>query len=195
MNGLELAEKIGEGHFRECYAVKNEPELCMKIFKPELTFLQRLHLGLLHRNMNLDEYHTFRKLPEALKPYFNPVIRASRHHLVTRRPVDYDGSYSLPVSDYGKISNKYFWEEVEKVVALFETYNLWFFDAFQVGTNVFVQRLSEDQWKPVIIDYKRHGWRSYPAQLHLLCDSEKKKKFYRKYDRFTGLFMADVSSD
>lgn len=190
----ELGAKIGEGHLRECFAVKGEPGLCVKKLKPNLTIFQKLHLNLLRRKMNLDEYNTYNKLPQALKPYFNPVIRAGRDYLVTKRPMDYDGSHSLSVSDYGKVSNKYFWEEVEKIVALFEAHNLWFFDAFQLGTNVFVQRLSEDHWKPVIVDYKRHGWRSYPAQLNLLWNSEKKKKFYRKYERFVNLFKGNTES-
>ncbi len=185
---FELDKKIGVGNFRECFSVKGDPGLCVKKLKPDLTFSQRLHLKLIRRDFNQDEYKTFKQLPKALKPYFNPVIQVSGDHLVAARPMDYNGSHSLPVSDYGKISNDRFWDEVEKVVALFEEHNLWFFDAFQLGTNVFVQRLSSDHWRPIIVDFKRHGWRSYPAQLNLLCDSEKKKKFYRKYQRFVTLF-------
>lgn len=185
---FELDRLIGTGHFRECFSVKGEPGLCVKKLRPDLTFLQRLHLKLLRKNFNQDEYNTYKLLPEELKPYFNPVIQASGNHLITARPMDYDGSHSLPVSDYGKIDNNHFWNEMEKVVALFEEHNLWFFDAFQLGTNVFVQRLSADHWRPIIVDFKRHGWRSYPAQINLLCDSEKKKKFFRKYQRFVTLF-------
>ncbi len=185
---LDLGDKIGAGHFRECFSVKGDPGLCVKKLKPNLTFFQRLHLKLLRRNFNQDEFRIYNQLPQTLKPYFNPVIQASGDYLITTRPMDYDGSHSLPVSDYGKISNAHFWNEMKKIVALFEKHNLWFFDAFQLGTNVFVQRLSEDRWVPIIVDFKRHGWRSYPAQLNLLCDSEKKKKFYRKYHRFNILF-------
>ncbi len=191
MDTIQLAEKIGEGNFRECFAVAGEPGLCVKRLKPELDLLQRLHLRLLRPRMNAEEYETYNRLPELLKPYFNPVIDAQRDYLVTARPLDYDGSHSRPVCDYGRVANKYFWKEVEKIVELFEVHNIWFFDAFQIGTNVFVQRLSPEKWKPIIVDYKRLGWKSYPVQVNLLFDSEKKRKFYRKYRRFVQSFRSD----
>lgn len=191
MKDIQLAEKIGEGNFRECYAVVGEPGLCVKRLKPGLGFLQRLHLNLLRPRMNEEEHDTYSRLPELLKPYFNPVIDARRDYLVTARPLDYDGSHSKPVCDYGRVSNKYFWAEVEKIVELFERHNIWFFDAFQIGANVFVQRLSPEEWKPIIVDYKRLGWKSYPVQVNLLFDSEKRKKFYRKYRRFVQSFRSD----
>ncbi len=191
MGNIQLAEKIGEGNFRECFAVVGEPGLCVKRLKSDLDLLQRLHLRLLRPRMNAEEYETYNRLPELLKPYFNPVIDAQPDYLVTARPLDYDGSHSRPVCDYGRVANKYFWKEVEKIIELFEAYNIWFFDAFQIGTNVFVQKLSPEKWKPIIVDYKRLGWKSYPVQLNLLVDSEKKKKFYRKYRRFVQSFRSD----
>lgn len=191
MKSIKLADKIGEGNFRECFAVAGEPGLCVKRLKPGLGLLQRLHLRLLRPRMNQEELDTYNRLPELLKPYFNPVIDARREYLVTARPLDYDGSHSKPVCDYGRVSNEYFWEEIEKIVELFEQHNIWFFDAFQIGTNVFVQRLSEEKWKPIIVDYKRLGWKSYPVQLNLLFDTEKRRKFYRKYRRFVQNFRAD----
>lgn len=188
MTNVQLAEKIGEGHLRECFAVEGEPGLCVKKVKPDLTLFQRLHLLFIRRDLNTAEFNTYKRLPEELKPYFNPVVEVCRDYLITSRPLDYDGSHSRPVSDYGSIANNIFWEEVEKVVALFEKHNMWFFDAFQLGTNVFVQQLSDTHWRPIIIDYKRLGWRSYPIQLNLLLDTEKKKKFYRKYQRFVERF-------
>ncbi len=187
-NILKPEKKIGEGHFRECFAVEGEPGLCIKKLKPTLSFWQRLQLFLLRRNINREEYNVYYRLPSELKPYFNPAVSISSDSLIVVRPMDYDGSHSRPVSDYGKVSNRIFWEEVEHIVSLFEKHNFWFLDAFQLGTNVFVQRLSEEQWRPVIIDYKRQGWRSYPMQLNLLMHSEKRKKFYRKYRRFLTLF-------
>lgn len=188
MTQLKPDIKIGEGHFRECYTIKDEPALCIKMLKKNITFLQRLHLNLLRRKMNEDEYNTYNQLPASLKPYFNPIVSVTQNFVVTSRPMDYDGSHSRSVADYGKVSNTHFWKEVEKVVRLFEKHNLWFLDAFQLGSNVFVQRLSEDHWQPIIIDYKRHGWKSYPLQLNLLWDSQKKKKFFRKYHRFVESF-------
>ena len=190
MSDYKLAEIIGEGNFRVCYAVTGRPDICVKRIKPGLRFLRRMHLFLFRSGMNREEYKTYQRLPEALKPYFNPVIDAGKNYLVTGRPMDFDGSHSRPVCAYGKISNDAFWKKMEKIISLFEHHNIWFFDAFQKGNNVFVQRISEHEWQPIIVDYKRIGWKSYPVQVNLLVDSEKKKKFYRKYTRFINHFRA-----
>ncbi len=185
---FELAEKIGEGNFRECFAVKGQPELCLKRLKPDLGFLQRLQVIFLRRQMNQEELMTYRNLPEELKPYFNPILDATKEYLLTARPIDHDGSHSKPVRDYGTISNEFFWREVEDIVSLLDKNKIWFFDTFQVGTNIFVRRSSEEVWKPIIVDYKHLGWKAFPMQFNLLLDSEKRKKFYRSYRRFEQMF-------
>ncbi len=185
---FELAEKIGEGNFRECFAVKGEPGLCVKRLRPDLGFLQRLQVIILRRRMNQEELDTYNNLPEDLKPFFNPIMDATREHLLTARPLDFDGTHSKPVRDYGKITNSVFWKQVEEVVGLLDKHKIWFFDTFQVGTNIFVQRVSESMWKPIIVDYKHLGWKAFPMQFNLLFDSEKRKKFYRSYRRFEQRF-------
>ncbi len=187
---IELGEKIGEGNFRECFAVKGKPEMCIKRLRPDLGFLQRLQVLVLRRRMNQEELETYNGLPGELKPYFNPILEASRDYLLTARPLDFDRSHSLPVRDYGTVANEAFWRDVELVVDLLDKHHIWFFDTFQVGTNIFVQRVSEDIWKPVIVDYKHLGWKSFPMQFNLLFDSEKRKKFYRSYYRFEQRFRS-----
>lgn len=184
------AEKIGEGNFRECFAVEGDPGLCMKQLKPDLGFLQRLQVWILRRRMNEEEKAIYENLPAELKPFFNPIVDASRKCLVTARPMDYDGQHSRPVRDYGRISNAGFWQQIDEIVRLLDKHQIWFFDTFQVGTNIFVQRLSETNWKPVIVDYKHIGWKSFPMQFNLLFDAEKRKKFYRSYRRFEARFRA-----
>ena len=184
-------EKIGEGHFRECFSVEGETGLCIKMLKPGLSRLQKLHLFILRRDINLEEYRTFSSLPRELKPYFSPVVELGSNYLVTGRPVDYDGNHSAPLSAYGKVSNRHFWKDIDRIVSLFEKHDIWLFDIFRLGENVFVQKLSEDVWKPVIVDYKRQGWKSYPAQLNLLLSSERKKKFFRRFRRFQESFRKD----
>ncbi len=185
---MQLAEKIGEGNFRECFAVENEPGLCIKRLKPELGFFRRLSIFVLRRGLNREEYDTFNRLPEDLKPYFNPVIKVSEDYIVTARPLDFDGKHSKPVFEYGRISNETFWHEIDEMLKLFEKYNIWFFDAFLKGRNVFVKKRSENEWVPIIVDYKRLGWKAYPVQINLLLDSEKKRKFYRYFKRFESNF-------
>ncbi len=185
---LRFGEKLGEGHFRECYAIEGEPGLCVKRIKPDLGFMQRLQLQVLRRGLNREEYATFQLLPEELKPFFSPVIDFNEEFIITPRPADYNGHYSLALYEYGPVANESFWKDIEKVVKLLDQHNMWFFDAFQLGKNIFVQKTTEQVWKPVIVDYKRLGWKSYPVQLNLLLNSEKKKKFYRRYRRFEDKF-------
>lgn len=188
----KLAEKIGEGNFRECFAVQDHPGLCYKRLRPDLGFLQRLQVLFLRRRMNHEELQIYHALPSELKPYFNPIVDASKSFLVTARPMDFDGSHSRSVRDYGTISNRHFWEQVERVVDLLDGHKIWFFDTFQVGTNIFVQRMSENEWKPIIVDYKHLGWKAFPMQLNLVFDSEKRKKFYRSYRRFEARFRSNA---
>ncbi len=182
------AEKIGEGNFRECFAVEGDPGLCIKRIRHDLGFLQRLQVWILRRRMNEEERKIYDNLPEELKQYFNPIVDASVNNLVTERPYDYDGQHSRLVRDYGKISHEGFWLHVEEIVRLLDKHRIWFFDIFHLGANMFVQRLSETEWKPVIVDYKHIGWKSFPLQFNLLFDSEKRKKFYRNYRRFKARF-------
>ncbi|MDR4987245.1 MAG: hypothetical protein RG741_00220 [Bacteroidales bacterium] len=189
MTEFKLAEKLGEGNFRECFAVEGEPGLCVKRLKPRLGFWRRLNLQVLRPGMNKEEYDIYHRLPDEMKPYFNPVIEVGDDYLVTGRPLDYDGSHSKPVVAYGKIAHRGFWQEIDKILLLFEKYNLWFYDTMK-GRNLFVRKLSEDEWVPVIVDYKRLGWRSYPIQINLMFDSEKKRKCYRYLERFKKRYKA-----
>ncbi len=185
---MEVGEKIGSGNFRDCFAVEGEPGLCVKRLKQDLGFFQRLQVAFLRPGMNTEELAIYTSLPAGLKPYFNPVLSATREYLVTARPLDYDGSHSRPVCDYGKVANDGFWEEVERIVHLLDEHRIWFFDTFLIGTNILVQRESEARWKPVIVDYKHLGWKAFPLQLNLLLRSEKRKKFFRCYCRFEARF-------
>ncbi len=187
----KLGEKIGEGNFRECFALQDDPGLCYKRLRPDLGFFQRFQVLSLRRHMNQEEQRTYNALPSMIKPYFNPVVDAGKSFLVAARPMDFDGSYSLPLNDYGKVGNSSFWEQSERLVKLLDRHSLWFLDIFG-STNIIVQRLSEQQWKPIIIDYKHLGWKAFPMQLNLVLDSEKRRKFYRSYHRFKALFRAEA---
>ncbi len=187
---LKPGKKIGEGHFRECFEVEGDPGLCIKKLRPDLGVLQKLHLFLLNRDVNKEEFLTYSSLPVELRPYFSPVVDLKEDHLVAGRPVDFDGNPSRSLSEYGKVRNEYFWKDIDIIVSLFRKYDIWFFDAFRLGENVFVQKLTDKEWKPVIVDYKRLGWKSYPVQLNLLFNSERKKKFFRRLNRFEESFRA-----
>ncbi len=172
--------KIGEGTFRTCYTVAGHNDMCVKLVKSDFTFGRRMQAFFLRRRTNMQEFARYLKLPNEIKPYFNPIIEADRHYSITTMPRDYDGSYSRSVFSHGKVSNPHFWQEVDKLYRFLLEHNLWYFDVLN-GKNMFIRKESEHQWFPVIVDYKRLGPKGFPWQVHLWLRSEKRKKMARKY--------------
>lgn len=68
---------------------------------------------------------------------------------------------------------------------------LYFFDVFHYGNNVIVKKLSETESFPMIVDFKRVGWKSYPLQPQLAFLSERRKKFFRRLGRFEKTFRPE----
>ena len=184
---LVLDKKIGSGCVRDCYSIKNKEELCVKISKTNLSFLRKLQSMLFRNQINIEEYKIYTNLPNEIKMYFNPVLEAEKKYVLTNIPQNYDGSYSKSVKDSWPLSNEKFWKEVEKIYYYLDKYKIWFLDVFN-GNNMFVKKQSETDWIPIIIDYKRIGWKSFPGQIHLLLKSEREKKFKRRYERFVNKY-------
>jgi len=140
------------------------------------------------RDINQEELEIWQNLPENLKEYFPKKYEKRGKLLISERPKDFDGTFSKTLIEYGSINNINFWESIDFIVHQMVDHKLRFFDIFHIGNNILVQRISEDVYKPIIIDCKRIGWSSYPLQINLLLDSEKKKKFYRRFNRFKRKF-------
>ncbi len=179
---LHTGEKIGSGNLRDCYKVTGHEYLCLKVPK-KLGFLKGLQASLLHRNKNIEEHHTYLNLPEDIKKFFNPIFEADKFYLLTGIPVNHDGSRCKSVKQHQSVGSDCFWKDVEQLYVFLDKNSLWFFDVFN-GNNMFVRKESELVWSPVIVDFKRMGWGSFPWQFNLVFRSEKKKKLKRRYHKF-----------
>jgi hypothetical protein len=70
-------------------------------------------------------------------------------------PRDFDGGYSKTVENIGPIDNESFWIHVDKISDIFIKNKIYPFDIFSSGKNVVVQKISESERKPMLIDVKR----------------------------------------
>ncbi len=186
---MELSEKIGEGHHRECFAVDGENLIVKKLKrkKQRSCFLKKL---LPVRNVNAEEFQLYKSLPGSLKEYLPSYMEMKDDILIMERITDYDGNFSKTVLEYGRIENDNFWEETERIARILTEEKVWMFDIFHHGNNIVVKKISEDTFIPVLIDFKRVGWRAYPLQLNLLFEKEKRKKFRRRFGSFLKRYRA-----
>ncbi len=184
---MQLAEKIFEGHHRECYAVAGQ-NLIVKKLKPRPKIFWIRADRFYRRNVNREEYDLYRCLPVTLREYFPSYVELKDDMLIMERITDFDGSFSKTVLEYGRVANEYFWKDVETIVEILKKERLWLFDIFHYGNNMVVKKVSEKVYRPVIIDFKRMGWNSYPLQVNLLFESECRKKFHRRLKKFVRRF-------
>lgn len=136
------------------------------------------------RDINQEELDIYKIIPKQLKPFFPGITHKNGTMLIAERPMDFDNSFSKPLLEYEKISNTNFWNDVDSIAGQLVKHKLWLFDVFHLGNNIIVKRISKNEYKPVIVDFKRFGYSCYPLQLNLLLDSEKEKKLYRRLERF-----------
>ena len=188
---------IGQGRFRDC--ISFDLKRCGKKQKKYLTrsFLGfnmqfdstiycRLLLGI--NDLNSFEYSIIKSLPHSMRNFIPENISLEDNYLKMDRSIDFDGTYSTVISSYGSVDNKRFWEHIESLNQCLISNNLWFLDIFNEGNNLLVYRKSEDEYIPIIIDFKRLGRKMYPFQLNLIFASEQKKKYLRRYQRFQNRF-------
>ncbi len=184
---MKLAEKIFEGHHRECFAISGK-NLIVKKLKPGPKILWIKTDWFYRRNVNREEYDLYRSLPDSLMKYFPSFVELKDDMLIMERITDFDGRFSKTVLEYGRVANEFFWKDVETIVEILKDENLWLFDIFHYGNNMVVKKVSEEVFRPVIIDFKRMGWSSYPLQINLLFESECRKKFHRRLKKFIKKF-------
>lgn len=177
---VELHRRIGEGTLRACYTILNHPGVCVKIQRPDLGPFRRLQALLIRRRTNLVEARVFRRVPQEIRPYFNPVLEAEPEYVITRMPQNADGTTARSLHSHGRIANVGFWNHVERIHYTLAQHRLWLFDVLN-GHNLFVVEKSAQDWRPLIVDYKRIGWRAFPWQVNLLLESERRRKLDRRY--------------
>lgn len=193
---IEKGAIIGDGNFRVCYALKNS-DLSIKINRkwvvkkiaglkipfPACIFAL-LKFGTL--NPNKKEYHIIQNLPAALKTYLPKHTEIKDGNLMQSRPKDYNGDYSSTVIKYGKVDNDVFWNHVHTIENIFIKYQFFPLDIFRGGGNVIIEKISETEWKPIIIDIKRVGYRPFVDSLDfkLIFKSAQQKKFLQRMKDF-----------
>lgn len=197
---MNLGEEIGNGNYRVCYAIKNS-DLIVKINRkfvykkllgvkiPIPAFLFTfLKFGTF--NPNEREYNILQKLPNELSPYLPEYIKLENGNLIQNRPKDYTGNYSATVISLKSVTNDSFWKHVKIIEELFVKHDFYPLDIFRGGGNVIVQKISFDEWKPILIDIKRVGYRPIVDSLDfkLIFKSEQKKKFSQRLAAFKLLY-------
>ena len=195
----KLVEKIGEGRYRECFAFENS-DLCVKRLKP---FIKKNYFGMEFKfetqkyvrrkfgieSLNQKEFEIIDDLPQWFGRYIPNEVFLKDDLIYMSRPKDFDGSYSRTIQEHGRVDNPTFWRGVEDIVKMIEKNKLWFFDIFHYGNNLIVNKEYKCHWRPVVIDFKRLGSSSYPFQLNLRFEEQKRNKFYRRLNRFYDSFM------
>lgn len=193
---IDLGEEIGSGNFRFCYAVKNS-DLSVKVNR---TFVIKNIAGFKVRfpafifsllkfgtvNPNKKEYKILTNLPEELRIYLPKHIEYRNGLLIQSRPKNYDNAYSISVYQAKGVKNAPFWQHVKHIETLLLKHQIYPLDIFRGGGNVMIQKLNEDEWIPIIIDFKRVGYRPFvdSLDLKLMFKSEQKKKFLQRMAAF-----------
>ncbi len=189
----------GEGRYRDTYIVGPKKDHIAKI--PKAIIEKKYPLGTIpypsepytllkfgKANINEVDYANYQKLPEAVRNNFTPNTRMINGVIVQERMQNYDGTPSVSIEEhtqkYGKIQNKFFWETVEKLKQAFLLEEQPLLGVFHRGSNILVKKLSENEWIPIMIDFKRLGARSYPFQPHLNIKDRLQKKFLRQFKSF-----------
>jgi hypothetical protein len=146
-------------------------------------------------NVNEAERENYEALPAVVRKEFTPDYRMIRGVVVQERVMDFDGTPSLSMIEhekkFGKIDNKFFWEKIDQLKEIFTKEQEPLFNTFGDGSNIMVKKISETEWKPMLIDYKRLGRRSFPFQADLLLKDAVRNKFLRQFRRFEERFRPE----
>ncbi len=198
---MELGQKIGEGKYRECFeivgtgfCVKKLKNFCDGDMNFVSHFFSRVWDVVKYQSFNLNkkELDIFQNLPPELRSYLPEEVRLEETEngsfLVVSRPRDYDGSFSKTLGENGLVKNDEFWEHLCRLVQLMIENEMFFWGVFQ-GSNIIIQKISFDHYRPVLVDVKKIGISHYPFQLNLLLKQKQKEKFLRKYRRFKQEFQ------
>lgn len=173
METISLDKKIGSGGFRDCYEVLGHPTLCAKVLRSKREtrikfpfFPIRINLPMfltsLERfgrvDLNQLELEALSKLPEEIATYSLTDARLGRTSdkrsaLITERPINYDGTYSETMENYGMISNPNFWKHMDRLVKIMKETDSQIVD--MNPKNIVVKKVSVAEMIPIFIDIKR----------------------------------------
>ncbi len=197
---MQLQEHIWSWRYRDCYSTNNE-NICGKKVKPTLKknfFWKSINIktslftlfNFWIRDFNKFEYSNFQKIPETLSAYVPEHVSLEWDVLYSSRPRDYDWSYSKNIQELWVIHDDTFWEHIHFITDELLKHKLRFTDIFHLWNNLIVQKVSPNQYKPILVDVKRLGARMYPLQPLLYLPGQMKKKFLRRLQKFKWKFHA-----
>lgn len=197
---IKLGKQIGSGNYRLCFAQK-DTDFIVKInrkfvvknfgnFKIPFPAFIFSFLKFGTTNPNKKEYKILMNLPKSLMTYLPEYIEYKEGYLIQSRPKDYDGQYSTSVYQYGPFKNEAFWKHIKIIENILLDNQIYPLDIFRGGGNIMIQKISEQEWKPVLIDFKRVGYRPFADSLDfkLILKSEQRKKFLQRMESFLKTF-------
>ncbi len=134
-------------------------------------------------------------MPREIQPYFlqNQALgrtSGGESLLCADRVLDWDGLPSQTLNRVGRVSNESFWRHVQVICDELERHHIYLLGVFHGGNHVLVQRLSPNEWRPVLLDVVKSGRTLYPFQVNLWLVSSVRTKFHRQLQRFRNRFMA-----
>jgi hypothetical protein len=134
-------------------------------------------------------------MPREVQPYLlqNQALgRTSEGEsvLCADKVLDWDGAPSQTLNRVGKVSNELFWRHVQEVCDVLERDRLYLLGVFHGGNHILVQKVTEHEWKPVLLDVVKLGKGMYPFQIDLWFGASVRRKFQRQLMRFKDRFTA-----
>ncbi len=188
---IKIGDKIGEGNYRVCHAIE-DTDLCVKrtkkyvtkkIFGKKLFYRSDIYnffkFGV--SDLNIIEYKAMKSLPEELSAYLPKDLELTGDKLIMERTKNYDGSYSKMMIGNGKVDNAVFWKHIDAMLAVFIKNKTFPTDIFYRGNNLMIKKISNDEWKPIMIDFKRV---KKGIDLFHYFEFGRNKTFYRRLKRF-----------
>jgi hypothetical protein len=144
------------------------------------------------------EMQAAQTIPREVQPYLleNQTLgQTSRGETVlcADKVLDWDGVPSQTLNRVGKVSNEVFWQHVQSICDELERHHIYLLGVFHGGNHILVQKLSQNEWRPVLLDVLKLGRTMYPFQVNLWRASSVRTKFYRQLQRFRNRFMPNQS--
>lgn len=203
---IRLGERILTGAYCVTCQVVGSPELEARVELPQrakrypfgftMRYPGRAYLRLKY-GINDAAEHDYRKLmslPPPIRRFLPEQLHIAatddgRTALCWRRVLDYTGRPSHRLVEVGRCGNEPFWRRIGDFVALLRQHRIPLMNAFRGGQQIIVQRVSQDDWRPVYTpDLVKLGAQAWPLQLHLWWTPMVWRKFNRQARRFYDRF-------
>lgn len=204
---IVLGDIVEQGVFYRFYSIQGAPHRWAKKvvgsrtkrypFGLTVTYPMWLYTRFKYGVLDMIQYElqVAQAMPQEVQPYLlqNPALgRTSEGEsvLCADKVLDWDGVPSQTLNRVGKVSNELFWRHVQEICEGLERHQLYLLGVFHGGSHVLVHKLSQNEWKPVLLDVVKSGRTMYPFQIDLWSAASLRKKFLRQLQRFRNRFMA-----